>query len=197
MGVSGAIATREQDEEQFLIQRAQMSDRAAWDEIFQQNYHRVYAFVFTRIGDRESAEDIAADVFVEAWKSIRRFTYRGVPLISWLFQIAHNLMSDFLRKRGKQRTETLLDNGANIADPRDEAQSVAEWQSVSAAFKKLTSEQQQVLFSRFVEGLSLAETATAMGKRENAVKALEFRALKSVRRILGGGPSAKGQEVVR
>jgi len=196
MGVSGAVATtREQEEEQFLIQRAQMADRAAWDEIFQVNYHRVYAFVFTRVGDREAAEDIAADVFVEAWKSIQRFTYRGIPLISWLFQIAHNLMSDFLRKRSKLRTETLADDGADIADPRDEAQSVAEWQSVSAAFKKLTAEQQQVLFNRFVEGLSLAETATAMGKGENAIKALEFRALKSVRRILGGG--AVAQEVVR
>jgi RNA polymerase sigma-70 factor (ECF subfamily) len=195
MGVSGAIATREQDEEQFLIQRAQMSDRAAWDEIFQRNYHRVYAFVFTRVGDREASEDIAADVFVEAWKSIRRFTYRGVPLISWLFQIAHNLMSDFLRKRGKQRTEILEDGGAHVADPRDEAQSVAEWQSVSAAFKKLTREQQQVLFNRFVEGLSLAETAATMGKGENAIKALEFRALKSVRRILGG--ELRTQEVVR
>ena len=197
MGVSGAVATREQDEEQFLIQRAQLSDRAAWDEIFQRNYPRVFAFVFTRVGDRESAEDIAADVFVEAWKSIRRFTYRGIPLISWLFQIAHNLMSDFLRKRSRQRTESFPEDSLNMADPRDEAQHVAEWQSVAAAFKKLTAEQQQVLFNRFVEGLSLSETAAAMGKRENAVKALEFRALKSVRRILGGRPSAEGQEVVR
>jgi RNA polymerase sigma-70 factor (ECF subfamily) len=194
MGASGAVATtREQDEEHFLIQRAQMSDRAAWDEIFQRNYARVYAFVFTRVGDREAAEDIVADVFVEAWKSIRRFTYRGVPLISWLFQIAHNLMSDFLRKRNRSRTEQLVDNGANVPAPRDEAQDVAEWQSVSAAFKKLTLEQQHVLFSRFVEGLSIAETAAAMGKRENAIKALEFRALKSVRRILGNGPSPEGR----
>jgi RNA polymerase sigma-70 factor (ECF subfamily) len=62
---------------------------------------------------------------------------------------------------------------------------VALWQSVSAAFRRLTLEQQQVLISRFIEGLSLAETAEAMGKNENAIKAREFRALKSVRRILG------------
>jgi len=191
MGAPNAVATtREEDEEQLLIYRAQMSERAAWDEIFQRNYHRVYTFAFTRVGDRQAAEDIAADVFVEAWKSIRRFTYRGVPLTSWLFQIAHNLISDFLRKRSRMRTQTLTDGGVNVADPRDEAANVAEWQSVASAFKKLTLEQQQVLVSRFVEGLSLAETAMAMGKGENAIKALEFRALKSVRRILGEGAMA-------
>jgi RNA polymerase sigma-70 factor (ECF subfamily) len=191
MGVPNAIAaTGEQDEEQLLIHRAQMSDRAAWDEIFQRNYRRVYVFVYTRVGDQQSAEDITSDVFLEAWKGIRRFTYRGVALISWLYQIAHNLMADFLRKRSRIRMESLANGGAHVRDPRDEAEQVAERQSVAAAFKKLTVEQQQVLVSRFVEGLSLAETAALMGKRKNAIKALEFRALKSVRRILGAGAVA-------
>jgi RNA polymerase sigma-70 factor (ECF subfamily) len=167
-----------------------MAERAAWDEIFQRNYHRVYVFVFTRVGDQQAAEDITADVFVEAWKGIHRFTYRGVPLASWLFQIAHNLMADFLRKRSRLRTEPLMDDSAELRDPRDEAQQIANWQSVASAMQKLTLEQQQVLVSRFVEGHSLAETAAFMGKRENAIKALEFRALKSVRRILGDGAVA-------
>jgi RNA polymerase sigma-70 factor (ECF subfamily) len=193
MGVPNAIAARgELDEEQLLIHRAQMSDRAAWDEIFQRNYRRVYVFVYTRVGDQQAAEDLTSDVFLEAWKGIRRFTYRGVALISWLYQIAHNLMADFLRKRGRLRTEPLMYDGAQMRDPRDEAEQVAERQSVAAAFKKLTLEQQQVLVSRFVEGLSLAETAALMGKKENAIKALEFRALKSVRRILGSGPAGLG-----
>lgn len=193
MGATEAVSgTREQDEESLLIYRAQMADRTAWDEIFQRNYRRVYTFVYTRVGDVHSAEEITADVFVEAWKGIRRFTYRGVALISWLYQIAHNLLADFFRKRGRARTQPLDENEANVADPRDEAQNVADLQSVSAALKKLTVEQQQVLVSRFVEGMSLAETARAMGKRENAVKALEFRALRSVRRILGTEPQRRG-----
>lgn len=193
MGATEAVSgTREQDEESLLIYRAQMADRTAWDEIFQRNYRRVYTFVYTRVGDVHSAEEITADVFVEAWKGIRRFTYRGVALISWLYQIAHNLLADFFRKRGRARTQPLDENEANVADPRDEAQNVADLQSVSAALKKLTVEQQQVLVSRFVEGMSLAETARAMGKRENAVKALEYRALRSVRRILGTEPQRRG-----
>jgi len=186
MSVPEALAvTSAQDEEALLIARAQQSDRAAWDEIFQRHYQRVYIFVFCRIGDAAAAEDLTADVFVDAWRGIRRFSYRGVPLISWLYKIAHNLLADFLRKRNRAKTQPFGDDGAQMADPRDEAESVAVWQSVAAAFKKLTLEQQQVLVTRFIEGLSLAETAAVMGKNENAIKALEFRALKSVRKILG------------
>ena len=186
MGFSKALELpSEQDEEAQLIARAQESERAAWDEIFQRHYHRVYVFVFCRVGDATAAEDLTADVFVEAWKGIDRFSYRGVPLIAWLYRIAHNLLADFLEKRKKSRTQPLEEGPREVADPRDEAESVALWDMVSNAFKKLTREQQMVLVSRFLEGLSVAETAALLGKNENAVKALEFRALKSVRKILG------------
>ena len=175
----------EDDEEAQLITRAQESDRAAWDEIFQRHYQRIYVFVFCRIGDAMAAEDVTADVFVEAWRGIRRYSYRGVPLASWLYRIAHNLIADFLRRRNRAKTQRLEDNGALTPQSGDEAETVALWQSISTAFRRLTLEQQQVLVSRFIEGLSLAETASLMGKNENAVKALEFRALKSVRKVLG------------
>jgi RNA polymerase sigma-70 factor (ECF subfamily) len=175
----------EYDAEAQLIARAQESDRAAWDEIFQRHYQRVYVFVFCRIGDAMAAEDVTADVFVEAWKGIRRDSYRGVPLISWLFRIAHNLVADFLSRQKRAKTQRLQDGDAPNAHTGDATENVAMWQSISTAFRKLTLEQQQVLISRFIEGLSLAETAELMGKKENAVKALEFRALKSVRRVLG------------
>ena len=185
MGFSKALELpSEQDEEAQLIARARASERAAWDEIFQRHYHRVYVFVFCRVGDATAAEDLTADVFVEAWKGIDRFSYRGVPLIAWLYRIARNLLADFLEKRKKSRTQPLEEGPREVADPRDEAESVALWDMVSNAFKKLTREQQMVLVSRFLEGLSVAETAALLGKNENAVKALEFRALKSVRKIL-------------
>ena len=177
--------TGEHDEEAELVARAQESDRAAWDEIFQRHYQRVYVFVFMRVGDAMAAEDLTADVFVEAWRGIRRYSYRGVPLLSWLYRIAHNLVADFLRRSSRAKTQRLDDRAESAPHSADEADSVALWQSISAAFRKLTIEQQQVLVSRFIEGLSLAETAEVMGKKENAIKALEFRALKSVRRILG------------
>ena len=186
MGVSEAVGFPSQrEEEAMLVARAQESDRAAWDEIFQRYYQRVYVFVFCRVGDATAAEDLTADVFVEAWKGIRRFSYRGTPFVSWLYRIAHNLMADFWSRRNRTRTQPLGEGHREAADPEDSAERVALWQSVASAMRRLTREQQQVIVSRFVEGLSLAETASLMGKNENAVKQLEFRALKSVRKTLG------------
>ena len=184
MALPDVLGVAEQDEEGLLIARAQESDRAAWDEIFQRHYHRVFVFVYCRVGDTTAAEDLTADVFVEAWRGIKRFDYRGIPLISWLYKIARNLLADFLRKRSRSRTQPLDDSG--VADARDHAEQVALWHSVASALHKLTLEQQFVIVSRFFEGLSIAETATLLGKNENAIKALEFRALNSVRRIVAG-----------
>lgn len=180
------------DPEAELVERAKASDRAAWDEIFDRHYQQVFVFVVCRVGDRAAAEDVTADVFVEAWRGISRFDYRGIPLISWLYRIAHNLTADFLKKRGRFPTQTLEDGWSGIPHTKDQAEQVADLQSLSAAFRKLTAEQQMVLVSRFVEGLTLAETAALMGKNENAVKALEFRALKSVRKILNSHGGAGG-----
>jgi RNA polymerase sigma-70 factor (ECF subfamily) len=174
------------DAEAELVQRAKASERAAWDEIFDRHYQRVFVFVFCRVGDRMAAEDVTADVFVEAWRGIRRFKYRGVPMSAWLFRIARNLTVDFLKKRSRVQTQTLEDGWSGVPHSEDQADQVVAWQMVAAAFRKLTADQQAVLVSRFVEGMTLSETAAVLGKKENAVKALEFRALKSVRRILGG-----------
>jgi RNA polymerase sigma-70 factor (ECF subfamily) len=89
--------------------------------------------------------------------------------------------------RNNSRTgASLSEEQVAVSSHLDEAEQVVLWQSVSAAMKRLTLDQQQVLVGRFIEGLSLAETAALLGKNENAVKALEFRALRSVRRILAG-----------
>lgn len=174
------------DEEGALIYRAQLADAAAWDEIFNRYYDHVFTFALCKAGDRGAAEDITAEVFLEAWKGIGRYRYRGTPLVSWLYRITHNLCADYHRKRSRSRTAPLADDSAQAAAPLDEAEQVALWQSVAAAMKRLTLDQQFVLVGRFIQGLSIAETAALLGKNENAVKALEFRALRSVRRILAG-----------
>ena len=173
------------DAEAELIERAKASERAAWDEIFDLHYQPVFVFVFCRVGDRMAAEDLTADVFVEAWKGIRRFDYHGIPLLAWLYRIARNLTVDYLKRRCRTQVQTLEEAWSNIPHSEDHSEQVALWQTVAGAFRKLTGDQQMVLVNRFVEGLTLAETAALLGKKENAIKGLEFRALRSIRKILG------------
>ncbi len=193
MAFREALRTETLDEEELLVHRAQQADTAAWDEIFQRNYDHIYSFAFCRTGDRTAAEDIAAEVFLEAWRGIRRFKYRGTPILAWLYRIAHNHVADHLRRSGRNRTQRLPEDARQFAATADEAEKVALWQSVATAMKRLTLEQQQVLVIRFIQGMSLSETGALLGKTENAIKALEFRALRSVRRILDG-PTALGAE---
>lgn len=186
MAFQEALRNEVLDEEAALVFRAQQADSAAWDEIFDRYYDQIFTFALCKAGERSAAEDIASEVFVEAWRGIQRFKYRGTPLISWLYKITHNLVADYHKKNSRVRAQPLSEERAALSTQLDEAEQVVLWQSVSAAMKRLTLDQQQVLVGRFVEGLTLAETAARLGKSENSIKALEFRALRSVRRILAG-----------
>ncbi len=180
-----------------LIEAARSGSPAAWQELYYRYFHRMYIYAYRRIGDSASAEDIAAQVFLEAYRRLQFFQYRGIPISAWLYRIAHNLSTDHLRRRNRIRFEPLGDeepcdqfNAENHEDAitiRDE---------VTAALRRLTSEQRQVVVMRFMEGMSRADVASATGKSLEAVKALQHRALTSLRhrleetRKLRGGVTA-------
>ncbi len=176
-----------------LVDAARSLDTAAWSEIYDRHYDRVYAYLYYRFGRREVAEDLAADVFVRALSGIRTFSYRGTPLLAWLFRIAHNVAVD--HRKAASRRDMLdtpgLDVEAAVAQG-DLAEEAAQRQDVRAALTRLTEDQQQVLFLRFYQGMSNADVAVVLRKGEGAVKALQVRALKSLRRLMGGSDGAAG-----
>ena len=173
------------DRQAQLIEAARVGDAAAWQEIYHGYFRRMYTYAYCRIGDSAAAEDIAAQVFLEAWKRIKSFQYRGVPISAWLYRIAHDLSADFLRRRNRIKFESLDGRGG---EPRlaggGHEEAIVNRQWVVSALQRLTAEQQQVVVMRFVEGHSLAAVSGATGKSEEAVKALQHRALRSLRRRL-------------
>lgn len=167
-----------------LIDRAKQLQPEAWDAIYEAFYPRMYTYLYAHLGDRTAAEDLAAEVFEQACQGIGRFQYRGTPLSAWLYRIAHNLMVDFLKRQRRapsQPLDSAPDRHLASSDPSD---AVSLRDQLSRALRRLTGEQQQVLILRHLEGHNVASTARIMGKAENAVRALEFRALRSLRRIL-------------
>lgn len=176
---------REAKAEDRLIEDARAGVSSAWSELYRRYFMRMYTYAYTRIGDRPAAEDIAAQVFLDAWKGIGSFQNRGIPISAWLYRIAHNLSADFLRRRSRIKFEPLEagERSRQAADGGHE-DAVATRQEVIGALRCLTREQQQVVVMRFVEGMSRAEVCAATGKSEEAVKALQHRALSSLRRHL-------------
>lgn len=171
-----------------LVRRAQAGDEGAFAALYELYYDRIYRYAAFKVGSAADAEDIAADVFVRMIESIDRFKWQGHPFSSWLFRIAHNLVADFYRRRGRRRTvsleaaEPVVAAAAYDADARmDMELAMAE---VARAMEGLTALQREVITLRFAAGLSVAETARSMGKRDNAVKALQHAGLKKLRGML-------------
>ena len=171
-----------------LVKQAQGGDVVAFSGLYEQYYDSIFRYVSFRTGSVSDAEDITAEVFVRMIESIHRFKWQGHPFSSWLFRIAHNLVVDFYRKRGRRPTVSLdsvspvMEAAAFDADAHLDIELTME--EVRGAMEGLTELQREVITLRFGAGLSVAETASAVGRKVNAVKALQHAGLKKLRREL-------------
>lgn len=179
---AGLAATRVEEQ---LVERARAKDVAAWDAIYTTHYAAIFNYVWFRVVDQEAAEDIAAEVFVEALRGIGRYRYRGVPFRAWLYRIARNLTIDARRKQlAAAFAESPIPDGFELPEEGDFVVAVGRREDLRRAIAGLTEDQQLVVTLRFFVGLSLSETAATLGRREGAVKALQHRALGRMRSLL-------------
>jgi RNA polymerase sigma-70 factor (ECF subfamily) len=168
-----------------LVEQARAHDPDAWTEIYRRHAHQVYAYIYYRLGDQHTAEDLAADVFVKAIAGIKGYAYRGTPLLAWLYRIAHNVTADH-RKSASRRTLAEGGDAQYVEERRDMLRENDDRADMLACIRELTDDQQQVVILRFYHAMSHAEIAQITGKPEGAVKALQTRALRSLRRLMTG-----------
>ena len=172
-----------------LVRQAQQGHSEAFAGLYEAYYAKIYRYVMFKTGDSVEAEDFAEEVFLRMLESIGSFKWQGYPFTSWLFRIAHNLVIDFYRKKGRQMNTSLDDAmrvvGSDNVDMDKQIDIKLSIKKVNDVMGGLTQLQQEVLTLRFAGGLSVAETAEAMGKKENAVKALQHAAIKKLRTLLG------------
>ena len=173
------------DERQLVLQ-AQDGDAEAFGRIYDGYVERIYRFVFFRVDDQETAEDITSQVFLKAWSNLNRFEFTRTPYIAWLYTIAHNTVIDHYRTR---KVTTALED-VQLSQP-DDAEAVenqidltVEMKTIKAAMQSLTDDQQHVLHLRFIEGMSNTEIAQQLGKREGAIRALQMRGLQGLAKQL-------------
>ena len=169
-----------------LVRRVRAREDDAFDELYARYSPRVFGYLYQRLnGNVEEAEDLTAEVFAKVYEKIDGFQVQGAPLSSWLFRIAHNRLIYSVRRRPRQ-TQVPLDVAPQVASGPvfqgiDQQVSMAQ---IKAGLARLTEEQRQVIVLRFLEGKSLAETAAAVGRNEDAVKKLQARGLASLRRAM-------------
>lgn len=169
-----------------LVAAAQGGDRDSFGQIFDAFHLPVYRYALARLRSVADAEDVAAETFAAAFRSLGSFAWRGAPFEGWLFRIARSKIVDLQRRRARDGPMTPIASVdpallPHTADASGEVIAREDEAAMFAAIRTLSGDQQDVLGLRFFAGLSLAETATAMGRSPNAVKQLQFRAVSSLR----------------
>lgn len=173
--------------EEELLEAAYNYEEAALAEIYDRYEERIFTYIYRRTGDVELAEDLTAQVFMKMLQAIRDRKAWHSSFSGWLYRIAHNLVIDFYRQRDRQ-PHVGLDETPDIVAEHDNPVATVEQQitaeRVRAALRRLTDEQAEVLSLRFLEGFSIIEVALMMNKSEGAVKALQYRAVATMRLLL-------------
>lgn len=177
-----------------LVERAQAGDGEAFGQIYHRYLDTVFRFIYFRVTNRQVAEDLTAETFLRALKRIGSVTWQGRDLGAWLVTIARNLVADYF-KSGRYRFEVstgdVLDADGEDRGPEGSPE-VAVVEHITnvallSAVQRLNPEQRECIVLRFLQGFSVAETAQAMGKNEGAIKALQYRAVRALHRLLPEG----------
>lgn len=174
-----------------LIERAQSNgDPDAFDGLYLLFADRIFRYLLARLGRVEIAEEIVAQVFLHLMEKIDRYQIapkdNATIFPAWLYRLAHNKMIDVLRKM-QRRAHVGIEEAENLAEHTsllDVVENQIDFEQLLHTLKLLNEQQRQVLLLRFIEGLSIAETAQILQKSEGAIKALQHRSLENLRRYL-------------
>ncbi|MCX6702314.1 MAG: sigma-70 family RNA polymerase sigma factor [Candidatus Wolfebacteria bacterium] len=178
------------DGEKDIIKRAIQGEALAFGLLYDHYQPQIYRFVYLKVSHREEAEDLTHQVFLNSWKRLGNYRHQGFPFSSWLYRIARNEIIDFYRTRkNRAYIEETADTeigmepliNSEIAEILD---TTFEVELVKQAISKLRSTEQDVIIMRFVEDLSPREVADAIGRTPEAIRLIQHRAIKNLRKIL-------------
>lgn len=168
-----------------LLERARSYDAQALAEIYDCYAEPIYRYLYRIVGDAAQAEDLTSEVFVRLLQALNTARAPRDRLQGWLYRVAHNLAMDWFRKQGKGTTLALDEELATEGDLPSELVDRRETQQrLRQAIGRLTTDQQRVILLRFGEGLKIAQVSRLMGKSEGAVKILQHRAVRRLRKLL-------------
>jgi len=168
------------------IRGAANHDSDAFGDLYRIYMPKIHRYIAYQVNDRVLAEDLTNEVFLRVMRAIGRYQHHSVPQFNaWIFRIAKNVVIDHWRAK---RDTVPLDEA--LATERGETldahfESLARREELQVAMQKLTEDQREVLVLRFGMGMSHREIAEQTGRNEEAIRALQFRAIRSLRAIMG------------
>ncbi len=172
------------DGEKDIIKKAIKGEAKAFGLLYDHYQPQIYRFVFLKVSHREEAEDLTHQVFLKTWQNIAEYEFQGFPFSSWLYRVARNQVIDYYRtKKNNLCLEDIVELKTENPVPKaiDNALDI---EKVRKAIIQLKPEQQDVIILRFIEDFPIQTTASILNKSETAVKLLQHRAIKNLKKIL-------------
>jgi len=161
-----------------LVEQAKRGDRDAFAELYRLHHARIFRMARLHLGDLgDAAEDAVAETFLRAWAALPRYRDTGAPFVAWLFGIARHVVLDELARGRRVMPRAELPE-------RTRGWTVDDRLTLAQAMERLPAEQRRVLELKYLAGMKNAEVASALGKSEGAINAMQWRALGTLKEIL-------------
>ena len=168
-----------------LIRRAKDGDDIVVSEIYDRYQRSIFRYLYYRVGDQQTAEDLTSEVFLRMIEKISYYQDQRASFQAWLFQIARNLSIDHYRKMKSRDSVALEDDYPERSeDPLEVLDRELTSEKLYQAMVKLPENQRDVIVMRFVVGMPIGEVADTLHKTEDSIKGLQRRALLALREIL-------------
>lgn len=184
--VVGTQALSAAQEEAALVERAK-AEPAAFGILYERYIDRVYAYIYHRVGNAQDTEDLTARTFYRALDKLHTYEDRGLPFSAWLFRIAHNLVANWHRDRGRRRflsLDKLWSHSKEGDTPEEQFEREENHAALWEAIDRLPEDRRTLLLYKFGSRLSNLEIGELLQKSESAIKSLYFRTLATLRKEL-------------
>lgn len=169
-----------------LVTKCGLGDEAAFSQLYDEYADRLYKYISFKTSSEIEAENLLQEVFLKVWQGCAKLPLENLNFTSWIYTIAHNTVNDYFRKVYRRPQTVSLDPELNIVSGEDTSKTTTaayDKANLDQALARLPSEYKQVLELRFLQELSIAETAEVLGKNSVSVRVLQHRAVKQLQKI--------------
>ncbi len=194
-GDAGLAASSEESEAEqtrliALVELARAGDKDAFGLLYDHYASSVHRFLYYRTRSQTLAEDLTSETFFRALRNMSNFRWQGKDFGAWLMTIARNLATDHF-KAGRTRLEMTTDDMGQHDDATEGPESAVlaslANEALLTALTELPDEQRDCLIMRFLQGMSIAETAAVLGRSDGAIKQLQLRGVRNLAKLVPEG----------
>lgn len=175
------------NQDRFLLEATLAGDEEAFGKLYDRYVAGIYRFIYFRVGSKETAEDLAAEVFLKTWQYVKQGRRQVENVKALLYRIAANNVIDHYRQSGKEYLALSEESWSQIADQvslSDEAQKKDDLRQTYQAIKSLSPADRELVLMRYSNDLSVKEIAEILGKGPGAVRTALHRALKDLKTVI-------------